>query len=193
MKADSTTKDYIEKIQEQFPYLSTHDINTIVNYGWRMLYLANLSGCDTLVISQKYDYWMYIGDLCKDPVKHFNYYRRQLSRKIRFLYRRSKVAWDGYYYCFLTWDEYIQLTSPKRGRKRRNFLFKNKISFKSLDVCNLHFNIPGCVIKFETLTDRGFQFYQRELKCQEPEIVLVRDKPLTFEDILVTNNKYEYI
>lgn len=193
MRGNSTINDYIPKIQEQFPYLNEQDIRTIVNYGWRMLYLANLAGCDTLMISQKYKYWMYIGDLCKSSIKHFNYYRRQLSRKIRFLHRRSKDPWDGYYYCFLTMEEYLEFIKPKKGRKRRKYQFQNKIAFKLQDVCNLHFNIPGCVIRFKTLTDMGFQFYRRELTCQDPEIVLVRENPLTFDDILVTNNKYDYI
>ena len=51
MRGDSTINDYIERIQQQFPYLQESDIKTIVNYGWRMLYLANLAGCDTLLIS----------------------------------------------------------------------------------------------------------------------------------------------
>ena len=191
MRGDSTINDYLEKIHEKFPYLQMSDITTIVNYGWRMLYLANLAGCDTLLVSQKYKYWMYIGQLCKDPIKHFQYYKRQLCRKIRFLYRRNKQFWDGYYYCFLTAEEYQDFIKPKKGRKKHKYQFTNKISYKSLDVCNLRFNIPGCIIRFKTLTDMGFQFYKEELICQDPEIVLVRDKTYTFEDILVTNNKYD--
>lgn len=193
MRGDSTINDYIPALKQKFPYLQEQDIRTIVNYGWRMLYLANLAGCDTLLISQKYKYWMYIGDLCKSSLKHFNYYRRQLSRKIRFLYRRKKQPWDGYYYCFLTMDEYQEFVRPKKGRKRRNYQFNNKIAFKLQDVCSLHFNMPGCIIRFKTLTDMGFQFYKRTLKCTDPEIVMVREKALTFSDILVTNNKYEFI
>lgn len=190
MRGDSTINDYIDQIQQQFPYLQESDIRTIVNYGWRMLYLANLAGCDTLLVSQKYKYWMYIGDLCKSSIKHFNYYRRQLCRKIRFLYRRSKQNWDGYYYCFLTADEYNDLIKPRRGRRKHKYRFDNKVAYKVADICNLKFNIPGCVIRFKTLTDRGFQFYSRSLICYDPEIVMVRDKTLTFKDVLVTNNKY---
>lgn len=191
MRGNSTINDYIDKLKEKFSYLSVSDIRAIINYGWKMFYLANLAGCDTLLVSQTYNYWIYTGDLCKDPIKHFNYYKRQLARKIKFLYRKSNQQWDGYYYCFLKYNEYQEFIRPKKGRKRHLFKFDNKISFKSKDVCSLHFNIPGCIIRYKSFVDLGFQYYSKQLVCKDPEIVSIREVPLKFKDVLVINNKYE--
>ena len=46
--SDKTVKDYLEEIQERFPNMHKDDISRIVKYGWRLLCLANLYGCDTL-------------------------------------------------------------------------------------------------------------------------------------------------
>lgn len=102
---ETNINNYIEQLHKSFPTLSTSDIKKIIEYGWRSLYLANLAGCDTLVISTKFNYWFYIGQLQKDSIKHFNYYRRQLIRKIQFIYKRIKPDWDGYYYTGLSEEE----------------------------------------------------------------------------------------
>nr|DAR62396.1 MAG TPA: hypothetical protein [Bacteriophage sp.] len=47
---------------------------------------------------------MYIGFLKKDSIKYYKYYIKKLARKIRILYKRMKIKWDGYYYFALTED-----------------------------------------------------------------------------------------
>lgn len=187
-----TYKDYIPAIQEKFPYLSTHDIQTILTYGFRMLYLCNLAGCDTLIVSQINKFWFYIGELTRDSVKHFEYYRKKLYRKIKFIHRRIKPEWDGWYYTYITEEEYKETMQPKRGRPRRNFSFKKKISYKSLDACRIRYNLAGYIIKYKYPLDMGFSFYLEKLNCKDVEVVSRRDNPLKFEDVLTNNNKYNY-
>ena len=74
--------DYLPKLQEMFPKIDKKDIKRMVEYGWRMFYFYNLRGCDTLIESTKHKYWMYCGQLCSDSLKHFDYYRQMLSRKL---------------------------------------------------------------------------------------------------------------
>jgi hypothetical protein len=46
--------------------------------------------------------WCYIGNLKKNALEHFKYYRKKLAAKIRIVYKRKKIQWDGYYYFALT-------------------------------------------------------------------------------------------
>ena len=67
-------KDFIPVLHEKFPYLSKKDIKLIVEYGWRMLYMYTLKGCDVLATNTSEDYWIYFGLLRLDSVKHYRYY-----------------------------------------------------------------------------------------------------------------------
>jgi len=48
---ETTIQDYIPKLKELYPDLKEEDIKRIIEYGWRMIYVANIAGCDTLVMS----------------------------------------------------------------------------------------------------------------------------------------------
>lgn len=188
----TTVDDYIPKLQEMYPELEYKDIKCILEYGWRMLYLINLSGNDTCITSTLQNLWLYIGDLCVDSMKYFNYYKCKLTRKFQFIYSRLKPEWDGYYYTALTQKEYDDLRTVKRGRKRKHYIYKNKMICKSLDACKVYWcNLP-CIIRFKMNCDYGFKHLFAELKCDSPEIVL-EQTPQTFKDILVTNNEYELL
>jgi hypothetical protein len=71
-----------------------------------MLYYYNLRGCDTLINSTTHKYWFYCGELTKNSMKHFNYYKRMLRRKLRVMYSKKTKIWDGFYYIGLTDAEY---------------------------------------------------------------------------------------
>lgn len=134
---------YLPKLQEQFPTVPPEDIKRAVEYGWRMLYYYNLRGCDTLISSTKYRYWFYCGELTRDSLKHFNYYKRMLRRKLRVLYSKKVKEWDGYYYTGLTDKEYNSLLESlsKRGRKKKTFVFIIKFPLKYL--MRLKYSIVG--------------------------------------------------
>lgn len=58
-------------------------------------------------------------ELTKNPIKHFRYYRRKMQNKLRVMYTRKKIQWDGYYYVALTNEEYEELLESlirKAGR-----------------------------------------------------------------------------
>jgi hypothetical protein len=99
-----TVNDYIESIHEKFPEVQIQDIKRICTFGFKSLYLHNSYGGDTLIKDN--DLWCYIGNLTNNSLKHFNYYARKLAVKIRVLYKRKKIPWDGYYYFALTDNEY---------------------------------------------------------------------------------------
>lgn len=191
----TSVNDYLSELQEQYPTVPAEDIKRAVEYGWRMLYYYNLRGCDTLISSSKYRYWFYCGELTRDSMKHFSYYKRMLRRKLRVLYIKKVKEWDGYYYTGLTDKEYDELLSAlnsKRGRKKRNFKFYNKLGLKVLDEAKVYYSWSRCIVRFRYITDMGYSFFKPELKCT-PEIVITKDKPSTFKDILITSNNYELI
>lgn len=72
----------------------------ILNFSWKSLYLHNSYGGDTFITDK--DIWCYIGYLKYDSIKHFLYYIKKLTVKLRVLYKRKKIPWDGYYYFALS-------------------------------------------------------------------------------------------
>lgn len=188
-----TVNDLLPELCEAFPTVPPKDIKMIVEFGFRALYYYNLRGCDTIVSSTKHKFWFYIGELRRDSMKHFNYYKRMLRRKLRILYSRSKVEWDGYYYIGLSEDEYNEFITPRKGRKRKYYSYNNKCALKIYDESKLYYSWCKAIIKFPSRIDLGYTFYKKELTIESPEIVMVREKPDTFQDVLISNNNYELI
>ena len=184
--------DYIPKLQEMFTKVKKQDIERMVKYGWRMFYFYNLRGCDTLIESQKHKFWMYCGKMFCDSKHHYNYYKKHLRRKLRVMFIKKKKQWDGYYYTALNEEEYNQLII-KKGRPRKYYKYNNKISFKIFGEAKLYYSSEKCIIKFKYVSDMGWDFYKDEIKISNPEIVLVRNSPDTFKDIMIQNNKYDIL
>lgn len=185
-----TIHDYIPQLCEIFPNICKEDIKRMAEYGWRMFYYYNLRGNDTLIESSKYKYWFYCGHLCIDPIKHFHYYISKLSTKLRTLYCKRKIKWDGYYYMGIDEQEYNKLVN-KKGRPRKYWTYTNRVAYKVFDEAKIKYSAYKCIIRFKYVTDMGMSFYKEKLKCQEVEPVLVRDHPDKFVDILITNYDYK--
>lgn len=191
----TTVETYLDTLCEAYPTVSRQDIARIVKYGWRSLYYYNLKGCDTVIVSTNHKYWFYIGQLAKDSVVYFKYYARILRKKLRILYMRKKIEWNGYYYFGLTDTEAkdFKLILNQKGRKRKYFTFDNKIAFKVFDEAKLFFSWSKCIVRYKCPIDIGYSYRYKTLKCEYPEIALERDKPSTFKDILISNNNYEIV
>lgn len=185
--------DYYEALYELYPEVPKKDIERIMNYGWKLLYLHNIYGGDTLI--QDRDIWCYIGRLTKDSVKHFHYYIKKLTVKLRVLYKRKKIPYNGYYYFALSDSQYENFLSQhnKRGRKRKTFEYGNQVLYKILDECRINEHSRKYIFKVPIITDMGFRLYKENFVSGEAELVEIRE-PMKFKDILVNNNeKYEYL
>lgn len=187
--------DYIEKLQELYPDVNKNDIKKIIEFGWRMFYFYNLCGCDVVIKNNKKNLWMYSGKLFYDSLQYYNYYKNKLRMKIRVLFRKKKIQWDGYYYTGLTEEEYNQLIESlnKKGRPRKHFEFRNKVCYKISDEAKISYDGYKCIIKFKYITDVGWSYKFDTLNCTDVSIYLVRDHPDTFKEILVSNYKYDYL
>ena len=102
--AITRSSDYIKEINKLFPEVSEKDIKKIMEYGWRQLYLLNSYGGDTIITDKTF--WMYVGKLTPDSFRHFRYYCRKLATRIRILYKRKRIPWDGYYF-FINENEFL--------------------------------------------------------------------------------------
>lgn len=188
-----TVKDYLPKLQEMFPKLKLCDIKRMVEYGWRMFYYYNIYGCDVLIQREKDKLWMYCGNLTYDSIKHFHYYRRKLKRKIRAIYKSKKIPWDGYYYVGITEEEGKSLATVHKGRPRKFYTFNRRVAYRIYDEAKLdHFNYKY-IIRYKSPVYLGYSYYKEVLKVTDPEIVLTREHPDKFKDIMINDNNYDVL
>lgn len=187
-----TIQDYYEAIATEYPEIPIQDIKRILQYGWKSLYLHNSYGGDVLL--HRKDFWFYSGRLMNNSIKYFDYYAKKMKIKLRVLYKRKKIKWDGYYYFALTQKQYEDYLSQKnhRGRPRKIFNFGNIVLYKIYDECNIieHGNIA--IFRVKVKYEKGFTIYEENFKTGDSELILLRE-PLKFEDILLSKYEYQYI
>lgn len=191
-KIDTTVKDYYEKIYELFPTVPKNDIKRIMNFGWKSLYLHNSYGGDTLIKNS--NIWCYFGSLRKRPLDHFYYYIRKLSVKLRVLYKRKKIPWDGYYYFALdnkAYENYVKQHNH-RGRPKKIFKFGQVMMYQILDECKIKECEKKYIFRIPYFTTINYRFFVRNLITDKAELIIIRD-PLKFKDILVYNNDYDVL
>lgn len=185
-------KDYYEPLYEMFPDVPKKDVQRILNYGWKALYLHNSYGGDTIITDK--DFWSYIGTLRKDSLKHFMYYIKKLTIKLRVLYKRNKIPWDGYYYFALTdkqYEDYLKQKN-KKGRPKKIFKYGNQVLYKILDECKIQEYNRKYIFRIPYISDLGLSFYKQDLTSDKAELIITRDTQ-KFKDILISNNNYEFL
>lgn len=189
---DKTIKDYYNQLYMIFPSISKSDINRILTFSWKSLYLHNSYGGDTLIADK--DIWCYIGNLKKDPLKHFYYYIRKLTVKLRVLYRRKQIKWDGYYYFALSDQQYQSYLEQKnkRGRPRKYFKFGTVYLYKILDECKINEHYKKYIFRIPYISELKIKQFTRDLVTSDAELLLTRE-PFKFKDILVYENEYEFL
>ena len=50
-----TLDDYYEQVYAKFPFIPHSDIQRILKYGWRYIYIINSRGGDILI--NRHDFW----------------------------------------------------------------------------------------------------------------------------------------
>lgn len=188
---DTKLIDYIDQMCVLFPSVSKSDIKTILSYGWKSLYLHNSYGGDVLIQGNKT--WFYIGKVYKDSLKHYWYYRNKLIIKLRILYKRKKIPWDGYYYFALSdsmFRHYLQQMRLK-GKRKKIFNFGSVFIYQIADECKLDCSRYKYIFRIKYPTKIRYKYFIKDLNANA-ELVEVRP-PLKFKDVLVTDNKYDFI
>lgn len=189
---DKTIKDYYEWFYEQYPTLLKSDIHRILKFAWKSIYLHNSYGGDTIIFNK--NFWCYIGNLRKDPLEHFYYYIKKLTIKLRVIYKRQKIKWDGYYYFALSdyqYQSYLEQKN-KRGRPKKYFNFGSVCLYQILDECKINEFNKKYIFRIKYLSDFGMKKIVQDLKTGIAEFILERN-PLKFKDILINENEYEFL
>ena len=192
MAKEKSIQDYYEILYEKYPTVAKSDIKRILQYGWKSLYLHNSYGGDVLL--QRRKLWLYFGSLTNNSVRWFSYYKRKMIIKLRVLYKRYKIQWDGYYYFALSKKQYQEYLNKKnkRGRPRKNFDFGKVLLYKIYDECNLAENGKQAIFKVPMMLDVGFTTYKEHFVTGDAQLVLVRDT-LKLKDILISEYDYEFL
>lgn len=187
-----TIEDYYKELYKEFPNIPESDIKRILQYGWKQLYLHNSYGCD--VILQRKNFWAYFGKLGKNALEHYKYYKKKLKTKLRILYKRNQIQWDGYYYFALTQDKYNQYKSQKskKGRPKKKFTFENIVLRKIYDECIIYDTGGVAIFKIPMLDDLGFDKFIESITTDKAELVLEKS-PTKMKDILTSEYNYEII
>lgn len=189
---DKTIQDYYQIIQDKFPQVSIADIKRILNFSWRSLYLHNSYGGDTFITDK--DIWCYIGYLKYDPIKHFSYYIKKLALKLRVLYKRKKILWDGYYYFALSQREYDKYIGnvKKRGRPKKKFTFENIVLYQILDECKIQEFNKQYIFRIPYIDTVKLKFFVPKIITDKAQLIITRD-PLKFKDIMTYYNNYDVL
>lgn len=191
-KYDKTIKDYYQEIYDKFPTVPKQDINRILSFSWKSVYLHNSYGGDVLITDK--DLWCYIGNLKKNPLDHFYYYIRKLTVKLRVLYKRKKIPWDGYYYFALSDSQYALYMNQKnkKGRPRKHFNFGTLYLYQIEDECKINEHYKKYIFRIPYISQLKIKQFVRDLTSDKAELISIRN-PLKFKDILVSNNNYDLI
>lgn len=189
---EKSIQDYYEKMYELYPSIPKEDIRKILQYGYKSLYLHNSYGGDVLI--KRRSFWFYTGQLMNDSIHWFKYYIKKMTVKLRVMYKRKKIQWDGYYYFALTQNQYNEYLNQKnkRGRPRKKFKFSNVLLYKIYDECNISESGKVAIFKIPYTLDMGFSFFKDELITEKAECILERN-PLKLDDILLSVYDYEYV
>lgn len=191
-KYDKYIKDYYIVMHKKFPKIPLSDLKRILNFSWKSLYLHNSYGGDTFITDK--ELWCYIGYLKKDSIKYFLYYIKKLSLKIRVLYKRNKIKWNGYYYFTLSENQYQEYLKQKnkKGRRRKKFTFNNIFFYQILDECKLQEHANKYIFRVPFISQVKYKFYKEQLITDKAELIIIRE-PLKFKDILIYENEYEFL
>lgn len=192
MAVVKTIQDYYERLYEEYPTIPKEDIRRICLFGIKSLNIHNNYGGDTL-ISRK-SFWFYCGQLMNDSLKYFNYYKRKMRVKLRVMYKRRNIPWDGYYYFALSQNQYNNYLEQKnkKGRPKKKFTFSKVVLYKIYDECNIAESSKVALFRIPSIQDFGLSYFKEELTTKDAELILIRE-PLTFNDILLSNYNYQFL
>lgn len=203
-KVVKAVKDYVSIVQERFPGVPKKDIERIMNYGFKSLYLHESYKGDILLKSSKLNnFFFLLGNLTFNSSRHFRYYIKKVITKIRVIFNKSKAQYNGYYYFALTEKQYkdriLDRQSPL-GKKKRKFNYGPIILYKIEKECLVReFNKPY-IFRIPVITDLGYRVFKRDLITTKAEFLYKREtkgfKNVSVKDYrefkkeILKNNKY---
>lgn len=159
-------KDYVDKVQEKFPYLSKSEINKLITYGLKRYAKANKYHCDVLLLGRndEHIYTAHCGQLGYDALKHYWRWVTKWRMKERFLNTLKKKPWDGYYYIGLTEKQHKKMKKGNKQIFHNVYLVKLKKELYHLKFIKHIWRVPWA-------SDCGYKFYVEKLKTDQAEYI----------------------
>lgn len=193
-KYDKYLKDYYNDMQLLFPTIPLTELKRILNFCWKSLYLHISYGGDVNILSTTKTIWYYFGRITTNPMIMFHRYISKLALKIKILYKRKGIKWDGYYYFALGSNQYERYLAQKnkRGRPKKNFTFENIFLYRILDECKLRQYPCKYIFRIPLITSIRYTQFMRKMVTDKAELILVRE-PLKFRDLYTHYNNYDVL
>lgn len=179
--------DYVDAVWEQHPDLTREEVKRILVYGWKMILQYVSFGNDIHILTPKF--FFFIGRIPVSALSVFKTYCYKLSRRILYMFKRTKAKWDGYYYFSRTDNQYEDYLRQSRKKYK---VFQNVHLYKLLEECKIKEHDRPYIFRLsEDRTAWTSKFY-KEIKTDKAELIIQRD-PLKMKDILTSENKFKYI
>ena len=179
--------DYVDAIHEKFPELTREEVKRILVYGWKMILQYVRAGNDVSMMTNKE--FMFIGTIPSSGLAVFKNYCYKLSKRIAYMFQRTKSKWDGCYYFTRSESQYLDYLSQSR---KKNKVFKDVFLFKLLEELKVKESSAPYIFRLNEQKTGWMTKYYKEIKTQNAELIIVRD-PLQMKDILTSENKFKYI
>lgn len=179
--------DYVDAVHEKFPELTREEVKRILVYGWKMILQYVRAGNDVSMMTNKE--FMFIGTIPSSGLAVFKNYCYKLSKRIAYMFQRTKAKWDGYYYFSRSESQYLDYLSQSR---KKNKVFKDVFLFKLLEELKVKESSAPYIFRLNEQKTGWMTKYYKEIKTQNAELIIVRD-PLQMKDILTSENKFKYI
>ena len=179
--------DYVDSVHEKFPELTRDEVKRILVYGWKMIIQYVRAGNDVSMITNKE--FMFIGNIPSNRLTLFRNYCFKLSRRIAYMFQRTKSKWDGYYYFTRSENQYKEYLSQKN---RKYKIFKDVFLFKLLEEVRIKESNAPYIFRLKEQKTGWMNKYYKEIKTSNAELIIVRD-PLNMHDVMTSENKFKYI
>lgn len=179
--------DYVDAVHEKFPELTRDEVKRILVYGWKMILQYVRAGNDVSMMTNKE--FMFIGTIPSSGLAVFKNYCYKLSKRIAYMFQRTKSKWDGYYYFSRSESQYLDYLSQSR---KKNKVFKDVFLFKLLEELKVKESSAPYIFRLNEQKTGWMTKYYKEIRTQNAELIIVRD-PLQMKDILTSENKFKYI
>ena len=179
--------DYVDVICEKHPELSREEIKRILVYGWKMILQYVNFGNDIQILSK--NVFLFIGIIPVSALAAFNTYCYKLSRRIQYMFKRTKSKWDKCYYFARTENQYLDYLNQN---KKQYKTFENVVLYKLLEECRIKEHSKPYIFRLKEDKTAWFSKYYKQIRTKNAELIITRD-PLNMHNVMTSENKFKYI
>lgn len=189
-----TYMDYVDQVSKKFPDVPIQDIRRILRYGWSQYLSYNKLGCDIDIHTS--DFQFLTGRIPLKRFKQYKLYQQKLARKLRVMFKKKKLKWDGYYYFCINRNKYNEDFLPQikgdPNRPKRGITFYNVTLYKLLDECKAKNTFPKYIFRVPYIDDFGYSLYLKEYTPHVCECIGFFPS-WKFYDLLIARKQYDIL